>query len=293
LYCILQVLANVTSANGFESLYAQVMPLTRAGFLCFLLLTLLSMNRQSLTDAVNAKRGVPESMRRKNTVLAFALFAFVVLSAYIPQVISAVERTLEWLWMAMLRIVEMLASLLPDASTGEGGGGMGGGGELGFGEAGEPSLLAVIMEKIFIVVAIIIGVGLLILFGYVLWKRLRVLLKFLWEKLGEYAASSTKDYVDEISDTREDGERRRLLRKSRKAVKDALKHVDEASLTPAERIRYRYLRLWLRHPEWKRESTARENLPEDAAQLYERARYSEHGATQSEAEAFAGRADAL
>jgi len=40
------------------------------------------------------------------------------------------------------------------------------------------------------------------------------------------------------------------------------------------------------HPEWSDGSTARENLPEEAAAVYERARYSEHPVSPEEAARF-------
>ena len=42
-----------------------------------------------------------------------------------------------------------------------------------------------------------------------------------------------------------------------------------------------------KHPYWGDQSTARENLPKDAAQIYEKARYSEHTLSQQDAEQFA------
>ena len=57
-------------------------------------------------------------------------------------------------------------------------------------------------------------------------------------------------------------------------------------MTPGERIRVRYARLMDRKPQWSESSTARENLPGDAAALYERARYSEHEMTRRDEKDF-------
>ena len=62
--------------------------------------------------------------------------------------------------------------------------------------------------------------------------------------------------------------------------------VPESSMEPGERIRYRYRLLSKKHPEWREHNTARENLPDSPAQLYERARYSDHPITPEEAEQF-------
>ena len=91
----------------------------------------------------------------------------------------------------------------------------------------------------------------------------------------------TDDYEDEITDTRQDGQS-----ETRKESKEKKPKVSESNMTPKERIRYRYRKLSQKHPEWQAHNTARENLPEDPASLYERARYSEHPITPEEAEQF-------
>ena len=47
-----------------------------------------------------------------------------------------------------------------------------------------------------------------------------------------------------------------------------------------------YARLLRKKPQWTSSSTARENLPENAAALYERARYSEHPISSEDADSF-------
>ena len=58
-------------------------------------------------------------------------------------------------------------------------------------------------------------------------------------------------------------------------------------MPPDQRIRDRYQRLMQKHPEWDSGSTARENLPESAAPLYERVRYSPYPVTEEDAQQFA------
>jgi hypothetical protein len=58
-------------------------------------------------------------------------------------------------------------------------------------------------------------------------------------------------------------------------------------MEPGQRVRYRYRRLLKKHPEWTQDKTARENLPEDPAGIYERARYSRDTVTEEEAKQFA------
>ena len=62
--------------------------------------------------------------------------------------------------------------------------------------------------------------------------------------------------------------------------------MDERSLDPGKRIRYRYMRLLMKHKDWHAGKTARENLPDNAASLYERSRYSKHPITEEDAQQF-------
>ena len=206
--------------------------------------------------------------------------------------IAAIPALAEWLGKAwnlfreiLLAIGRWLASLLPQQQSA--GGSPGGGGDLfsDFGEAAEPSLFAQIMEKIAIVLAVA-AIGVLAIWtGRFLWRRLRILMKKLWALIGRYTLAASEDYVDEISDTREDGGESRQSR--RRALRRRLRQVNEADLSPAQRIRYRYQLLLWKRSEWTRSSTARENLPAAAASLYEKARYSTSAVTPEEAQRFA------
>lgn len=280
-HVIAQVLVNV--AAGGDSPYAAVDELLIAGFICFGALMLLYLNRISLNLAVNGKQAVPASMRRKNMLLTFALLGVTLLIAALPAVARAVGRVWQWFKMLLIAVIQWLYSLFPeDSVTGTESGGRGGFPAV---EASEPSILAVILEKIMVVV-VMTAVAVLAVFALrILWRKIRVLLRRLWAQLNAYLASSTEDYEDEIADTREDGAAERSARRSRRRM--PRRRVNEGALKPAERIRYRYLMAWMRHPEWTPERTARENLSEGAAQLYERARYSDHEISQQEAEEFA------
>ena len=58
-------------------------------------------------------------------------------------------------------------------------------------------------------------------------------------------------------------------------------------MSPTEKIRYRYLRLLAKHPQWAKGSTPREKLPAHLAVIYEKARYSDHPILETDAEQFA------
>ena len=99
----------------------------------------------------------------------------------------------------------------------------------------------------------------------------------------QYSAAASEDYEDEITSTRDesDTEREGLLARLRRAAA-----IEEKGRTPTEQIRLRYQYLRRKHRDWSAAATARETLPEDAAALYERARYAGHALTEAEANSF-------
>lgn len=286
-HLILQMLVNADKVNGGELEYAPVAGVLTLSFILFGAMAMLELNRISLNNAVNGLSSVPTSMRRKNNLLNLATMAVTLLIAGLPAVIRAIEKAWEYIATAIILLIQFLLSLFP---SGEGGGGGGGGGlpDLG-GEYVEPNRIAKMLEKVLIVAAMLLAVVLLFFALRVLWRKFKVLMKILWERLNKYMAASSEDYVDEVSATREDGVVERLLRWNRKRAQRV--KVDESTLSPQERVRYRYQLAWMKHPEWTSDRTARENLPEDAAQIYERARYSDHEITARDADNFAQKSD--
>ncbi|MBQ7868319.1 MAG: hypothetical protein IJ354_09245 [Clostridia bacterium] len=266
-------------------------PVQTAFLLCFLAfgaLTMLALNRRSLLDAAPRGRRAPAAMRHKNHVFTVGMMLLVLIISAIP----ALSRALAWAWKQLIQaiaaVLKLIASLLPAAQTGGGGGG-GEPGMLGGLPAEEPSLFAKIMERVFIILAVLVVAAALVLALRVLWRKLRVLVHRLWTMLNRYALAASEDYVDEVTDTRVSDDRT----SRRRLFDDWFAHVNEEKLSPVERVRYRYRRLLRRHAEWLPGSTARENLPQQAAQLYEKARYSGEDVTAEEAETFVRQAKAL
>lgn len=282
-HLVAQMLVNAEK-NQKAPMYTPIVPALTVSFLIFAAFALLSLNRISLNSAVNGRQSVPTSMRRKNRLMTAGVMALTLLIAALPKVIRAIEKAWEWLMTAVILLIHFLLSLLPGS---EGTNGQGGGNPLEglAGETREQGLFAKIMEIVMLVLAvIIIAIGVFFALR-IIWRKLKILARYLWKRLNEYMVASSEDYVDEIADTRDSAQTERALNRIRRRMQR--KRVDESALSPKERIRYRYLMHWLKHPEWTPERTARENLSESAAQLYERARYSSHEVTQRDAEAFA------
>lgn len=287
-HLIAQFLVNSDKLNREVPMYTPIVPALTASFLVFAAMALLELNRISLNSAVNGQQAVPTAMRRKNRLMTFGVMALTLLIAALPAVIRAIERAWQWLMIALIWLIQLILSLFPD--SGEGGAQSGGNPMEGLvGETREQGLLSKIIEIMMLVLAfIVIAVGVFFALR-IIWRKLKILAKYLWAKLNAYMVASSEDYVDEIADTRDGAQVERTLSRLRRRMQR--KRVDESALSPKERIRYRYLMHWLKHPEWTPERTARENLSESAAQLYERARYSSHEVTAREAEVFAQNLD--
>lgn len=287
-HLIAQMLVNTDRLNQAEPMYTPIVPALTASFLVFAAIALLSLNRISLNSAVNGQQSVPTAMRRKNHLMTAGVMVLTLLIAALPTVIRAIEKAWQWLVTAIILLIHFLLSLLPES---QGTGGQGGGNPLEglVGETREQSLFSKIMQVVMLVLALVIlAIGVFFALR-IIWRKLKILAKYLWKKLNAYMLASSEDYVDEIADTRDGAQTERALGRLRRRMQR--KRVDESELSPKERIRYRYLMHWLKHPEWTPERTARENLDDSAAQLYERARYSSHEVTVRDAEAFAQKLD--
>ena len=279
-HVLLQMLVNGSQLmqNG---VYTPAETPVLCSFLAYAVLVLLALNRASLDSASQARRKVPLLMKRQNILFTMVLLIIGVLLAAIPAIGAALDTVWDFILRGIALVMEFLALFMP-ASSGGGGGAGGGMGDMGFGEAAPPSDLALLLEKILTVLTVLIVVIALALLLRVLWKKLKAGLKLLWARMMQYGSAASEDYEDEITSTRdEEGtEREGLLSRLRR-----MNVGDEKGGTPTERVRMRYKKLKRRN-EWSAASTARETLPDEAAALYERARYGGETLTEEEAGRF-------
>lgn len=245
-------------------------------FFVFAVLLLMSLNRGSLHMAAGARRSVSSVMRSKNFLLTVGLFASALLFALIPSLLGLLKILYGW----VLRLWIWLCSL---SQTGEGSIVSGEPEETqhqwGQGLVTEQTPQWMYTMMLVIVLAVVLPVGTILVVKLV--KKLSQLLRRWLRAFVCGASAEAEDYEDEISDTREDKTLQRAPERPRRRWV-----VDERKLTPAQRVRYRYA-LWLiKNPGRSVGSTARENLPSQAAEVYERARYSTHPVSTEEAERF-------
>ena len=249
-------------------------------FLVFVRMVLLSLSRRTLNAAVSHRHRASVNVRNKNRTLVLIFFGVVTLLVASPAIMDALWSVVLWVigvfrWLRELLRDDSAATIpsgtLPPPDIGE----MPPADQTPFGE---------LLTEIFVVVSqVLFFVAMAVLFGLLVYRIMKLMRKRkkLSEKAGRYLASAGEDYEEEITDIRDrdhvDGVR---------GVSDLFGVLREGKMPPNERVRYRYKRLLWKHSEWTEEKTARENLPEGPAGLYERARYSRQELTEEEAKAF-------
>ena len=238
---------------------------------------MLAMNRKGLYSASTGRQAVPDAMRRKNLLLLLLLFVGAALLALLPAVGELVQKTFT---MILGLIMLLLLWGEPDAehiqetqaTTTKNPNGIGNLAE----EPGNP-VLSLLFEILAYTALIAAVIGIL----YFLWRKCTKWLTRLWKRIAKHYNSSTEDYVDEITSTREFGVQEKYKKKTARVSR-----LRQRSLPPRQQIRSRYQSILQKHPEWAAGSTAREKLPASLSPLYERARYSSHPVTEEEAQKF-------
>lgn len=283
IHALTQVYLNLIDETLLAALYTHAQTPLTISLLIFLAAALLTMNRASLASAMPEGKGVPETIRRRNRVLTWLMLGAALLVSLLPALSRLLETLWAWLrqvisavirWFLSLQVMQKVAGGQPD------GGGMD---MSSLSEAAPTSALALLLERILLGLTAVVVVLLLGLAAWKLWQKLRMLMRWLFGRLQSYAASATEDYVDEVQDTRTQGEERFTLagmRRRRLSTKEL------AALPPRERIRARYGLLRAKHPEWAQSHTVRDTLSGDSARIYERARYSAHEITEQDAGEF-------
>lgn len=254
-----------------------VSPWITVSFYLFAALAMLSQNHASLSFAASGRQSVSETMRRKNAVLTLVFFGIAALLSLIPALASAVSAFFLWVISAVMWLISLL-----DRQNASGGAAQAGASNQGVNPwliAGKSAPVWDILAAVAAVLAMVV-LAVAVVFGlYKLIRKLPGVLHAVMRLLNRYVTAVSEDYVDEITDTRDFDDKERIMKRRRQSV-------DERKLPPDQRIRYRYLRLMVKY-KWGRGSTARENLPEHMAPLYERVRYSDHAVTEEDAQRFA------
>lgn len=273
--------------SGRQEMLDGVAPWLTAALFVFVGLVMLSMNRSSIKGVTKKRQGSFAAIRGKNTLLTLGLFGSALLTSLIPSSISTVLSAFGWVFNRILMLFDLLIvdtpvtippMSVPSVTT-----------EPGITELlpTEPAdpVAARTFYVILVVFAVLIVVPLAILALICVWKLLKKLGNGFWSWFQRMLSNaSDENYEDEITDTREEDQIERTTQKRDNWLKIAL--ANEQKMTAEQRIRHRYRRLAMHHKEWGLGSTARENLPDKAAELYERSRYSDHPISDEDALLF-------
>ena len=283
LFLMVQTLSYLM-ADRFPMLSEVISIHMTVSFLLFALLTLLGMNRNTLNSAAVQRHKASLNVRRKNRMLVLGFFLLVTFLVATPAIMDAVWSAFLWILAKIRELRELLRgnedptlSTIP-TGTPE----IGEMGDLGGGD----TLFARIMRAVFYVLSMIAPAALILFIAFFLFKKAPVLMRKLRKMMASFhrfADAASEDYDEEITDIRDRDITKRLKTRTERWLRPA----EERRMEPGQRVRYRYRRLLKKHPEWTQDKTARENLPEDPAGIYERARYGRDTVTEEEAKQFA------
>ena len=241
-------------------------------FFAMAILVMLSLTRVNLNNSANGRQKPSALMQQKNLIFTVLFFVVAMLIALIPSIYEVIDAFVTWLGKTIKELIENIKidNVIND---------MGGSGPPPTPEnhEGGADWLTSLLNALFLLCGALIILFCLRAIIPPIIKRIQAFFRNLRKGLTSYATSVSEDYIDEVTD---------LTPAAAKKKAPRLSSSEERALPPAERIRYRYRRLKARHPEWESGSTARENLSDKAAPLYEKARYSNHPITEEEADTF-------
>ena len=243
-------------------------------FFALAILVMLSLTRVNLNSSANGRQKPSEAMKQRNLVFTVVFFVLAMLISLIPSIYEVIDFVIDWLVTTIKDLIENMKidNIVNDLGSGSGKP------PTPENNEGGADLLTSILNALFLLCGAIILLLCLRAILPIIFRKIRDYWQKLRKGLTSYVSAATEDYIDEVTD---------LSPSDRDKPKGPrLSAAEERSLPPAERIRYRYRRLKSRHPEWASGSTARENLPDKAAPLYEKARYSTHPITEEDADSF-------
>ena len=246
-------------------------------FLLTVILCMLCMNRKSLNRIASDRSRAVVSMRVKNVALILGMIVLAVLIALLPSFFGVIKSVGAWISELMQKVedttpVETKPVIVPETKPP-----VIGGFEWNVGI--HTDILNLLFQIVF---ALFVFVGTpLVLIRY--GKLIIGFFKNIWGTIMSYAISASEEYEDEVTDTRETviADESQTTRQKRSGF-----FYQDRGLSNPQKIRYRYRYLLGKHPQWHKGTTARENLPEELASIYERARYSDHPVTGDEVSRF-------
>lgn len=266
--------------------FAGAATLFKTTALLYFVFVIFALNELGLSRGMAGDRRPSPLMRWRNRIRAGAVALGLVIACNLESIRRAAAAALDFvLWV----IGVILALLMPEKKVEYVQGGSGGMDLSALGEgAAEAPLFWRILEKIMYVVALVLALALTLLIIKKLVQIMGKVIRFLIQQMRRYAGQVNNAYEDTMESLVDWGEMRRALRLRReKRVKAP--PIDWESLTPRESVRMRYKTLRRRLRLASDSQTARQVLQQEhvtvqAADLYDRARYSSQEISSAEAD---------
>lgn len=282
-----QVLASRPLFSGTQGLLMAV-------FLMYAFLMLMYLNRGGIREGMHGTGKAPASLRYRNTILVVGFFLIAAAASAWSTLAQWLDTAWYYLRLGIGRIVWFFMQLFPEMGPAFGNS-SGGSGDFGsLDEASEASAFALFMEKVFSIMAMVFLAFLLFLAFRIIIRKLRLLWKKVMKHLSMYAAAVNEDYVDEAESTLNWDEKTQSVRdRVKETIQRNRKQPKWDELNGRARVRRLYQQ-YIRHKPEALGLTVREVMRQDErlsssisgafADLYERARYSDHDVSVPEAD---------
>ena len=254
----------------------------------FFVFALFILNEMALNFGMAGDKQPSPLMKFRNRIRTGVLALLLMIAVYIKPLAAAAEKALRFLWLAVRKIIDFLASLYPQSAETGGGGGSPDLSMLSEGAPEQPAFWAV-LEQILRYTALILA---FLLFLLILRKFIQVLIKvfrFLMEQLRRYSGRVNNAYEDTLESLMDWGEMKRTVFSFRRKIRDPKPApVQWDALSPRETVRmsYKVTRSKARSAEegqTARQVLLQEKFSPQAADLYDKARYSSQKISSDEA----------
>ncbi|MBR1710218.1 MAG: DUF4129 domain-containing protein [Clostridia bacterium] len=248
--------------------------LALALFLCVLSALLLN-NASILKDEIGFDRRVPRSIRHINVIYVVLLLVCSFVLVNIPGLTTMITRLFSLLMSLLGRLSAFIAGFFASEESSAA--------EFfpesyPYGMPGGEITFHPVLNAIVTVFSIVFYAASLLVLLLSLVRLLMRLIRRISLGIQRYMGSLHEEYTDTYEDLPDSAPPGRAIRR---------RHTRTFSpKTPSERIRHLYAQYLRRHPEHSPGQTARESIPEFPADLYGKARYSEHPLSGEDADHF-------
>lgn len=258
--------------------------------LAFLAITALNLNVRSMQSGAAVRSGVrpPAGMRRRNRMMLAVMAAIGAAALYFDQIRTTVIQLLQRTGAAIVKALTWLSGLFPSEQSQSSGGSGGETDMLGALGGGESGAFWLVLEKVAFVLAAIIVVALLAAIIKKAGRILRSVAQYIAAYIRKFTDSISEEYHDEQESLFDWGETKKELGETfRKKMERLTKREKKWNqMDERERVRFVVRALYKKAPESGklRSLTVHEAArmlplgqaqPEELAEIYDQARYSQ------------------